>query len=234
MGLTIHYSLRSNTRSITKARALVEQLRQKALDLPFQSVSDLIEFSGDDCDYESLSQDDPNRWMLIQATQYVTFGASGGGEHHTSVTPTHLVAFETVPGDGSEPANIGLCRYSTYIEIDGRRRRTNLSGWRWTSFCKTQYASDPQFGGVENFLKCHLSVIKLLDHAHSLGLIDEVHDEGGYWNQRDVEALGCEVGDWNSMIAGFAGQLLDSFGDGVQAEITNYSDFEHLEAKGRS
>ncbi len=32
MGLTIHYSLQANTSSPKKARQLVEQLRQRALD----------------------------------------------------------------------------------------------------------------------------------------------------------------------------------------------------------
>ena len=36
------------------------------------------------------------------------------------------------------------------------------------------------------------------------------------------------------MIAGFAGQMKDWFGDQFVAEITNFPDFEHLEAKGRA
>ena len=36
MGLTIHYSLTSKTRSADRAKALVEQMRQLALDLPFE------------------------------------------------------------------------------------------------------------------------------------------------------------------------------------------------------
>ena len=87
---------------------------------------------------------------------------------------------------------------------------------------------------MKNFLRCHLSIVTLLDHAESLGLLNEVSDEGGYWEGRDVEALGKEVGDWNVMIAGFAGELLDSFGDNVVAEMTSYPSFEHLEAKGRA
>jgi hypothetical protein len=233
MGLTIHFSLEAKTRSTTKARSLVEQLRQKALDLPFKSVSELVEIETVTFDFDSLGQNDPRRWMLIQATEYIVCKAPNGGEYHEIVPPTHLIAFETVPGDGSESANFGLCRFPAYIELNGRRRRTGLSGWRWTSFCKTQYASNPKCGGVENFLRCHLSIVTLLDHAESLGLACEVSDEGGYWDKRDVEALGKEVGDHNVMIAGFAGELLDSFGDNVVAEITKHSDFEHLEAKAR-
>ena len=41
-----------------------------------------------------------------------------------------------------------------------------------------QYASNPDCGGVENFLRCHLAVVKLLDHAATLGILKEVSDEG--------------------------------------------------------
>ena len=52
MGLTIHYSLHSTARSIDEARKLVEQLRQRALDLPFKRVGDIVDFTGDECDYD--------------------------------------------------------------------------------------------------------------------------------------------------------------------------------------
>jgi hypothetical protein len=42
MGLTIHYALKSNTRSLKKARELVAQLRGRAMDLPFAQVDDII------------------------------------------------------------------------------------------------------------------------------------------------------------------------------------------------
>src|SRR5207248_6808050 len=105
----------------------------------------------------------------------------------------------------------------------------------WRSFCKTQYASNPSTGDVENFLRCHLSVIRLLDHAQHLGMLHEVCDEGGYWERRDVQALVKEVGEWNAAIASFVGGFKDLIGDrDVQAEITKFPNFEHLEAEGRA
>ena len=115
-----------------------------------------------------------------------------------------------------------------------RRIRTGLSGWCWSSFCKTQYASNPDCGGVENFLRCHLSVVRLLDHAKSLGVLADVSDESDYWEHRDIKALVEEVGEWNTMIAGLAGQLRDLIGDNVQSEIAKFPNFEHLEADGRA
>jgi hypothetical protein len=160
------------------------------------------------------------------------------------VSPTRLIAFTVMPAEGSEPANFGLCCYpATVQDHEGRKLRTHLSGWSWRSFCKTQYASNPELGGVENFLKCHLLLIRLLDHANELGLLGEVSDESNYWENRDAEALAKTVGEWNTMIAGFVGRMKDQLGgrlDGgpvgreVQSEITKFPDFEHLEAKGRA
>ncbi len=240
MGLTIHYSLRSTTRSPNQAREMMDQLHGRALDLPFEQVDDIVELSGPECDFENHEQDSPHRWLLIQAGQYVERSADGGSYSY-KVVPTHVIAFETVPGDGCEPANFGLCRYPAHIELDDsqwpgqrQRLRTGLSGWSWSSFCKTQYASNPECGGVQNFLRCHLTVISMLDHAQSLGILEDVSDEGGLWEQRDVQALAQEVGQWNNMLAGFAGQMKDWFGDQFVAAITDFPDFEHLEAKGRT
>ena len=249
MGLTIHYSLRSRVRSPRKARELVARLRGRALDLPFEQVADIVELTGPACDFENCDREDPHRWLLIQAGQYVDRPAPGGGNYSYGVAPTHLVAFETLPGPGCEPANFGLCRYPAFIEIEEeeryvrgkgwvparkRRLRTKLTGWYWGIFCKTQYASNSECGGAQNFLRCHLAVIKVLDQAKSLGILEDVSDEGGFWEKRDVKALAEEVGDWNAMIAGWAGQLRDMFGDEVVSEITNFPDFEHLEARGRA
>lgn len=226
MGLTIHYQLQSASRTPAKARQLVEQLRQKALDLPFKEVGEIVEVSGNSADFDKLDRDDPNRWLLIQAGQYVERDS-----RHYRITPTKVIAFSTLPGDGSEEANFGLAVYPKTIEIDGKRVRTNLGDWSWSSFCKTQYASNPEVGGVENFLRSHLAVVKLLDAAADIGILKDVRDEGEYWEKRDIKALVAEVGDWNTMIAGWAGRLKDSFGDSLVSEITKFPNFEHLEAK---
>ena len=237
MGLTIHFCLKANSRTESDARELVGRLRQRALDLPFARVGEIVDLSGRDADYKVQPAESPARWLLIQAGQYVE-----SGNCHYAVAPQHVIAFETQPGDGCEPANFGLCRYPAFIEVDDqrvgflprkRRVRTGLTGWCWSSFCKTQYASNPECGGVQNFLRCHLSVIALLDFAKSIGMLEHVKDEGNYWEARDVEALAREVGSWNEMIAGFAGQLKDALGANVVSEITKFPNFEPLEARSR-
>jgi hypothetical protein len=231
VGLTIQYSLKSSIRYQDDVRRLVEQLRQRALDLPFQNVGELLDLSDDDCDYEKRDRDDPHRWLLIQANQPIQ---RDDFIHH--VPPKRLFGFSALPGEGSEPANFGLCRYPRFIESQtGKRVQTRLpAGWSWQSFCKTQYASNPDIGGMEQFLRCHLAVIRLLDHARELGILGSVYDEGGYWQNRDIKTLVEEVGQWNSMMAGFVGGMKDFLGgEEVQSEITKFPNFEHLEAEGR-
>ncbi len=230
MGLTIHFTLRSDTRSPNEVRQLVEQLRNRARDLPFAEIGNIVELKGRACDHHNYQGNDPLRWLVIQAGQYVEFG-----DCHYQVKPKHFVAFSCDPGEGSEQANFGLAMYPPAIfprdPITGRGHKvdTGLKGWCWSSFCKTQYASQH---GVDHFIRCHLSVIRLLDHAKELGILGTVSDEGGYWESRDVKALVQEVGEWNEQIAGLVGQMKDLLGGGVEAPITQYSDFEHLEARG--
>jgi hypothetical protein len=70
MGLTIHYQL-TTTGDQAQARKLVQQLRQAALDLPFQHVGEIVEFQGDQCDWKQRADDDPSRWLLIQAGTHI-------------------------------------------------------------------------------------------------------------------------------------------------------------------
>ena len=146
-----------------------------------------------------------------------------------------------------------------YISPDKLREqrllKVKLGGWRYRSFCKTQYASNPACGGLPNFIRCHVSLICLLERLSTLGLEVGIDDEGKYgrsyytddyrvakpvytWHdgQHDVKALAEEVGDWNEMIAAALGGLQDAakqHGGNIEAEITQYPDFEHLEFRGQ-
>jgi hypothetical protein len=121
MGLTIHWGLRSSTRSPKQAREKIAQLRGRALDLPFEQVEDIVELTGPQCDFENCKQDDPNHWLLIQAARYVERPVRGESYSY-NVAPNHVIAFETLPGDGCEAANFGFCKYPTYIEVDDPQR----------------------------------------------------------------------------------------------------------------
>ena len=233
MGLTIHYVLDARVRSLRQATQLMEQLRSRALDLPFKEVGEVVELAGQECEYHDRDRNDSFRWLLQQAGHFVV----DGNEHH-EVRPDQLVAFSTWPGEGCEPANFGLAIYPKIVEVQdssGKKKTldTDIERWSWKSFCKTEYASDPAFGGIENFLRCHLSVIHVLDHAQTLGILKEVSDEGAYWENRNVRSLAEEVVRWNEQMAGLAGKMKDILGGDVEAAIMKFQNFEHLEAKGR-
>jgi hypothetical protein len=237
MGLTIHYSLRTHLTRLHAIRILVESLRQIARDLPFKEVGELLEFKGKDADFEHGSRQDENRWFKIQAGNHLEQGHT-----HYRVKPVHVIGFSTWPGNGCERANFGFSLYPALIDVAGpqgkkRRLATALDGWQWRLFCKTQYACAPASGGVQNFLRCHLCVVKLLDFASGTDLLTvEVQDEGKYWENRNLAKLAREVGEWNEFIAAYAGMLKDKADqEGVVPEsaITGFANFEHLEARGR-
>jgi hypothetical protein len=225
MGLTIHFRLHSDA-SPADARKLIERLRQRASNLPLAKVGKIVERVGADCDITNCRPAD--RPLLGTAVQFLIEGETGH-----PVEPTHVIGFSTLPGDGCEFAHFGLARYPATIKVEGQQRATDLTGWNWTGHTKTQYASNPSTGDIENFLRCHLGVIAMCDFAKEIGVLKEVVDEGEYWEKRDVRALTETVGKWNAMIAGFVGQWKDRHGDRFVAEITAFPNFEHLEAEGR-
>lgn len=165
MGLTIHYSLKMGDGDYDLARDRVEQLRQRALMLPFERVDDIQHFVGDEC----AKTGDRLRWFGQLNTDDAEFPL---------VTPEEIIGFSVLPGEGCELAEFGL-------------RRKVGAGYGWQSFCKTAYAK----GSHLDFLRCHLSVIAMLDHAQELGILHWVDDESGYWERRD----------WVDMLVGYRG-----------------------------
>ena len=73
MGLTIHYTLQSNVASPEKAKQLVEQLRQAALDLAMSEVSEVLEFSGTDWTSKPPTMNHL-RWLLVQSRRMIAVG----------------------------------------------------------------------------------------------------------------------------------------------------------------
>ena len=312
MGLTIHYGMTSTTRSAAKAKALVERMRQLALDLPFDSVDDQIRHLGPDVCQRPLDDLRPDRDLfsaVLDGCQHVNIPWHRKQSASVTVQPLEIISFETIPGPGSEWASFGLARYPSEIEVtydprsddrfiqtvknggctswqfdwkrwerwlqrnghprwefpeddkfqEKRKVKTRLSGWRYSRFCKTQYASSPAEGGsIPNFIRCHLCVIHLLDRIGELPTMKvEINDEGKYgrsyytddpwaeervytWHdgQYDVKALVQEVGSWNEMIAVQFGALNDVLKAGnseltLESPIAAFPDFERLEFKGQ-
>jgi len=194
-------------------------LRKVACDLPLEHVGPLLEFPGAP---GSQALDVTFRGTTIRGYDF---------------DPRAAIGFTVWPGPGCETAEFALAVLPKTVRVPGGKRvATRPAGWRSHEFCKTQYASAPQLGGIDNFLRCHLSLIRLLDCARSLGISARVDDEGNYWTLRDRSALIRELEEYNQLIAGFGGVLKDSFGSGVTGgssvtgPIFQYSNFEHLEA----
>ena len=241
MGLTIHYSFNAQGND-ARARTLIKALHQTAQDLPFEYLGETLDLSGDQCDYSKRDREDPLRWLLIQAEAKAEIKdepLSSGGKpcvQYQRIRPIQMIAFSVWPGEGCEEANFGLCQYPSVIDTERSRLSTGLTGWRWSSYCKTQYASDPGCGGLPNFLQCHLSVIALLDKVNELGCLAHVNDEGGFWEKRHLQGLVEQVGSWNEMLAAFAVRLKDLVTDSpmtVESPIADYPNFEPLEAAGQ-
>jgi hypothetical protein len=311
MGLTIHFGLTSKTRSTASAKALVERMRQLALDLPFEKVDDEVQYHGPEVCQRPLDDLRPDQDLfsaVLDGCKHVDIPWHRKQSASATVQPLEIFSFSTIPGPGSEWASFGLACYPAEIEVvyspkdddrfietvkDGgrtswrfdwkrwkrwlerngykrwefpedekfqekRKIKTRLSGWRWGQFCKTQYSSGSQYGGVPNFIRCHLCVIHLLDRIGELPTMKvEINDEGKYgrsyytddpwaaervytWHdgQYDVKALIEEVGEWNEMIAatfGAMNDMLKASGSEVTLEgpISTFPDFEHLEFKGQ-
>ena len=312
MGLTIHYGLNSTTKSSDRAKQLVEQMRQLALDLPFETVDPQVTYLGPDvCQtpLDDLRGDDAVFSTVLDGCKHIPVPWHRKQCASVTVQPLEIISFWTTPGPGSEWASFGLARYPAEIEAtytpksddkfiktvknngctrwefdwrkwerwlkrsgrygyespssdkfsERRPIKTRLaSGWHYSAFCKTQYASNPECGGVANFVKCHLCVIHLLERIAKLPTIKvEIDDEGKYgpsyytddwrvpdpvysWHegQYDVQKLVEEVGEWNEMIAAKCGalnDLLNSNGSqlGVESPISDFPTFEKLEFNGQ-
>jgi hypothetical protein len=267
MGLTVHYSIESDADDRDAALGFVRQMRSLAMDLPFASVGEIVELRGERAThnhpaFKAGGELEDYLWLAIQATAYPK--ASDDPSNLMAVQPEELIGFAIRPGAGCESANFGLCRYPARIvrESADREREeieTGIGGsWRWSGSCKTQYASDPKLGGLANFLRCHISLVTLLDRiGERPGLRVICHDDSGYGGRDGGEGedssqdggkptftpghysprlLALEIARWNEMVAAMAGalgDLLRSAGMQSESAIGQFSNFEQLEFRGR-
>lgn len=191
MGLTIHWDLEFKGTD-QEAFGKLQELRTLAEKLPLAKIEGPAEL-----DYASFQKaykagKGYEGWKRWASIQ----GGFCDGKRIEKAFCLHIW-----PGEGSEPMNIGL------------RRLDNSENWNWHSFCKTQYA--------EEFVKCHLLVIRILDECKRLGILKEVHDEGHYWETRDLSKLGQNINASTKMIQGLLGTLSKTFGkENVKAPIT--------------
>ena len=255
MGLSIGYKLKVKTTDAARVRDVVRSLHEFATTLPVDEVSPVEEYAPPDGRYvfkRGDGDDEGQRWKPGAA--YLERPRDDGHRERVRVPANHVVCFH-VNHNGAETASFGLASHPPVVlhrtDVATRDDRgqpawlmgageavevpTRLRGWySWSSGCKTQYAGNPKFGGPDNFLRAHLSVFGIVDHAKSLGLTTRIRDDGKYWRHRDEAKLLASLAEHDVMIAGFAGRLSDALGDAaggaVVAPIKDRPDFEHLEA----
>jgi hypothetical protein len=150
MGLTIHYSLSLPAKTtVPEVKQKLGALRQHCLDLPFQEVGELLEFRGEECNFDLRDREDPLRWFLCQADTTINYNYErtgkpvpvqgwADGSYGRSVLPEHIVGFSTYPGNGSEECNVGLSRFPRTVIVGNNRSGKNHrlpiedgGGWRW-------------------------------------------------------------------------------------------------------
>lgn len=251
MGLTVHYEWKTKA-NVALARRLVFKFHTMAQALPFDEVSEIHEQDAPDNESSFVPYDHSFR----QGDLYLSRTRGDGKTELVSVPALHAVFF-VVRVQGAENASIGLASHPPVVihredvvewDEDGSevgriigagdpiefptRRRGYYS---WHSYCKTQYAGNPKFGGEANFLKAHLSLIELLDQIRAEGVNVRIRDDSRYARHRDVDRLLNSLRDWDAIVARVAGGLGDALGDAAGtliAPIKDRPDFEHLEAKG--
>lgn len=252
MGLTLGFELSlSGETSEAEVAERFRNLRKRAIDLSFKAVSEVIRLEGD-----AIVEFRPLHGLAFESLDHVVqlsahlqrdhlysdaIGLSledecvaideHSREYHPIVAPPEIngVAwgFAIQPADGSEPAAFVLSQLRTV---------PRPTRWWGQCFCKTQYAS---VHGNDNFIRCHTSLVGLLDAAKEIGFEVEVFDDGGYWDSRDVHALSEAVADMNRVVARFAGAFADAVreaqgtSEAVQGTIFEHPDFERLETEAR-
>ncbi len=221
MGLTISYKLRSSEQDIDNIHQQVLSLQNAAKDLGFMEVGEIIVLKDQECAI-NMNDDgnDPNIELKIHASEMTGIDKNGKFSFRH---PSYIIGFTLIPGKGCSMADIGFRVYS-----DG--------AWTWFGYCKTQYASNPEHRGLENFITSHLKIVDLLDAAQTMGIECNVTDNGNYWQSRDRSLLVKTINDNNLFTAVAMGAMKDvatSQNATLEAPILDFPDFEYLEGHGQ-
>mgnify|MGYP003338613299 FL=1 len=222
MGLSISYRLQLEAASPEVALDKLQTLHHRAADFPLLQLGPLVNLQGADCLFQ---EDDPHDGVKFGAMTFADFGEFHQQRFHTTPSCSQLIGFAIDPAQGSHTCSFGLASPAA-----------QPGHWHWFDSCKTQYASNPEYGGIENFLRCHHTIIALLEICQELGILQSVSDPSGYWETRDPQVLLDCLRSYNIFTAAAIGSVKDALaplGYSAQAPILERADFEHLEAEGR-
>lgn len=223
MGLTISYTLRLESASGELVLEKMRSLHRLAADLPLKEPGELVNLEGDAC---HLQEADGSLTILKFGVMTLEDHKEVHNQRYDNVPScAHPIGFEVFAGDGCSSSSFGLASHAA-----------TLDHWEWVDHCKTQYASNPDYGGLEHVLRCHLTVLKILEFCQQLGILERVCNPSGYWEHHNLQALVMSLREHNIFTAAMISSvkdLLEPLVYTAQAPILDRSDFEHLEAHGR-
>lgn len=215
MGLHLNWELRlpASTSDDTVCATLAA-LRLFALQLGFEDVSPLLAVSSAEAPESGGWPETLRFWAALIAEPYDEDSPPLRGD------PATAHGFFVQPGEGCETASFGFLRRA---DDDGQQHE-----WFWHCSCKTQYAS---VVSDDHLVRCHTSLVRVLERAIELGADVVVRDETHYWETRDESRLIAEVQAMNRLVARIAGKIGDTLGPAgdVHAPIFAHRRFERLE-----
>lgn len=239
MGLTIHFSLRSAKRNISAVRGQLCDAAHHAQRLPLESVG-LATSIDEAVIQKTVAGASPMAFRQQQhkTTAEALIAIYTGSirreqpKIYQEFFPLGLawVKIDTLPGCEDFELALAQCPAKVAVEYERqstdprfRHRRwakeratktipTGLGAWSGSGFCKTGYAANDHYGGLVNFLTCHLAVIKVLEECQRSGLAVDVDDESGFWDTRDLVQLAIYVAaEHEQLTQGMLKQLRNRF-----------------------
>jgi hypothetical protein len=222
MGLAISDTRSLGDASPEEARRRMVSLHQAAARLEPPELGPLIELHGEGiCRTDA---DDP-LFCVKQGAMSVEDYDALFRNRRAIPSCRQLVGFSVFPGEGCHHCSFGLAIHAEPSQH-----------WQWHDFCKTQYASSPENGGIAHFIRCHQRVLALLDLCEELGILGSVCDPSSYRDHLNPEQLVSCVSEANLFTAAAIGSLKDALEThrySTEAPILERADFEYLEAQGR-
>ncbi len=202
MSLSLHFRLSLDVASEAKVCRLLIALRKEAIRLGYQRASGLRQLPA------SAPSTSCDTWSSFTVEARALVRDPDRPDVCHEVEPLLAIGFRAWPAFGDTHASLALCSYpATIVRPDGSSFPTRLPPWCWRSSCKTEAANDAEYGGVVNFVRCHLGVVALLDAAVRIGFRVEVVDDAEYWEKRDVLALAGHAKEHGSLMAIFAATM---------------------------
>ena len=257
MGLTINYRFAYRGTG-AELRKRLDGLAERFREMPVQSVDGVIEIEralvGTGCGHYQDERHDQAALGLMMTL--VWFGQSAaekamdamlariGGTVHLAECPPqeqeryHAWCRQAEEGHKKLVERIAKSANGFCLKVNvdggcdwfrvmlGRFGKSRL--WHGAWFTKTQYA--------EHFVEAHLAVIKLLDLCKEAGILENVKDEGGYWESRDLEVLAKNINISTETIRSVAGALGDAArkrGLRVDAAIERSANYVHVKKPRR-